>query len=147
MGVIKGQNLRISIGGKFIAFATSCTLHVSAKLEDSSTKDSTGDWDEQEITGMGWDISTDALYSVDKDTNGVNGEDAIDMILAKPAVDITFEATGGEKNRVAVTGSNKYEGKAIVNDISVKAQNKQNTTYTLQATGTGELKKSDVAAG
>lgn len=83
MGVIKGQNLRISIGGKFIVFATSCTLHVSAKLEDSSTKDSTGDWDEQEITGMSWDISTDALYSVDKDTNGVNGEDAIDMILAK----------------------------------------------------------------
>jgi hypothetical protein len=46
MGVIKGQNLRVLIGGKCVAFATSCTVHVSLNLEDSSTKDSTNNFTE-----------------------------------------------------------------------------------------------------
>ena len=40
--VIKGQNLRIFVGEKCVAFSTSCQLQVSANLEDTSTKDSTG---------------------------------------------------------------------------------------------------------
>lgn len=139
MGAIKGQNLRIKLGGKYIAMATSCTVHVSGNLEDSSTKDSTGDWQEQELTGLSWDISCDALYSVDTDTTGANGEDALDMILAKQAVEVEFERTAGEKNRVAQSGGKVYKGNAIVNDISIQAQNRQNTTYTIQAQGTGPL--------
>ncbi len=141
MGVLKGQNLRISVGGKFLAFSTSCTVHVSATLEDSSTKDSTNSWQEQEITGMAWDLSADALYSVDEDATGINGVDALDLILAQQVVDVEFEQTTGTKNREAVASSVKYTGKAIVNDINIQAQNRQNTSYTLQAQGSGELKK------
>ena len=82
MGVIKGQNLRITIGGKYVAFATSCTVHVSASLEDSSTKDSSdGIFQEQQLTGLSWDISTDALYSVDTDASGINAEGALDAFV------------------------------------------------------------------
>jgi hypothetical protein len=63
------------------------------------------------------------------------------MALAQQRVQVEFEQTSGEKNRVAVTGAAKYSGYAYVNDISVTAANKQNTTYTLQATGDGELSK------
>ena len=91
MGVIKGQNLRITIGGKYVAFATSCTVHVSASLEDSSTKDSSdGIFQEQQLTGLSWDISTDALYSVDTDASGINAEGALDAILARQKVNIEF---------------------------------------------------------
>lgn len=145
MGVIKGQNLRIKLGTKYVAFATSCTVHVSAQLEESSTKDSTNGWQKQEITGMNWDISVDALYSVDTDATGVNGVDALDLILAQQQIDVEFTQAAGEKNRVPETGDIKYSGKAWVNDVSVNAPNRQNTSYTLQATGDGELTKGSVA--
>lgn len=68
MATIKGQNLRLLIGGKCVAGATSCTMHIAAQTEDSSTKDDTGDWTRNEITGLQWDASVDALMPV-SDTN------------------------------------------------------------------------------
>ena len=142
MGVIKGQNLRITIGGKYVAFATSCTVHVSASLEDSSTKDSSdGIFQEQQLTGLSWDISTDALYSVDTDASGINAEGALDAILACQKVNIEFTGTVGTNNRQA-TG-HKYSGQAWINDVSVNAANRQNASYSLQAQGTGALTKSN----
>lgn len=144
MGIIKGQNLRLTVGGKFVAFATSCTVHVSANMEETSTKDSTNDFTEQEITGLSWDVSTDALFSVDTDATGINGYDALDLILAKTAVTIEFERAASTNNRSVVTGY-KYSGSAYVNDVSVNATNRQNASYSLSATGTGSLTKSSVS--
>lgn len=129
---MKGQNLRILIGSpaKYVAFSTSCTYHLSATLEDSSTKDDAGGFQKQEVTGMAGDISCDALYSVDADASGINGTDALDMLLAGQEVDVEFSPTTGDKNRTA-TGT-KYSCKALVNDISVSAANRQNVTYSIQ---------------
>lgn len=141
MGVIKGQNLRVLIGGKCVAFATSCTVHASLNLEESSTKDSTNNYTEQTPTGISWDMSCDALYSVDTDATGVNGINALDTVLAQQRVQVQFEQTQGEKNRVAVSGGAVYSGFAWINDISINAANRQNTSYTIQLTGDGELAK------
>ena len=141
MGVIKGQNLRILLGGKCVAFATSCTVHVSLNLEESSTKDSTNNFTEQSPTGISWDMSCDALYSVDTDATGFNGINALDTVLAQQKVQVQFEQTQGEKNRVAVSGGAVYSGYAWVNDISVQASNRTNTSYTIQLTGDGQLAK------
>jgi len=129
---MKGQNLRILIGSpaKCVAFSTSCTYHLSATLEDSSTKDDAGGFQKQEVTGMAGDISCDALYSVDADASGINGTDALDMLLAGQEVDVEFSPTTGDKNRTA-TGT-KYSCKALVNDISINAPNRQNVTYSIQ---------------
>jgi hypothetical protein len=127
---MKGQNLRIRIGGKCVAFSKSCTYHLSATLEDASTKDDTGGFQKQEVTGMAGDISCDALYSTETDQSGVNGEQALDMVLAGQEVQVEFSATTGEQNRTA-TGT-KYTCNAIVNDISINAPNRQNVTYTIQ---------------
>ena len=141
MGVIKGQNLRVLIGGKCVAFATSCTVHASLNLEESSTKDSTNNYTEQTPTGISWDMSCDALYSVDTDATGVNGINALDTVLAQQRVQVQFEQTQGEKNRIAVSGGAVYSGYAWINDISINAANRQNTSYTIQLTGDGELTK------
>ena len=141
MGVIKGQNLRLLIGGKCIAFSTSCTVHVSLNLEESSSKDSTNNFTEQTPTGISWDMSCDALYSVDTDATGVNGINALDTVLAQQRVQVQFEQTQGEKNRVAVSGGAVYSGYAWVNDISINAGNRLNTSYTIQLTGDAELAK------
>jgi hypothetical protein len=129
---MKGQNLRILIGSpaKCVAFSTGCTYHISSTLEDSSTKDDVGGFQKQEVTGMAGDISCDALYSVDTDSGAVNGEAALDMVLAGQEVDVEFSPTEGDKNRTA-TGT-KYTCQAIVNDISINAPNRQNVTYTIQ---------------
>lgn len=129
---MKGQNLRILIGSpaKCVAFSTGCTYHLSSTLEDASTKDDVGGFQKQEVTGMAGDISCDALYSVDADSGAVNGEAALDMVLAGQEVDVEFSPTEGDKNRTA-TGT-KYTCKAIVNDISINAPNRQNVTYTIQ---------------
>lgn len=143
MGVIKGQNLRLKLGSKFIAFATDCTVHVSATLEDSSTKDTANTngiaWQEQELTGIAWDISTSALYSVDNDATGHNAEDALDLMLAGQKVWVEFTGASGEKNRTA--SGNKYCGYVWINDDSISATNRSNGTYQLQAQGTGPLTK------
>lgn len=141
MGVIKGQNLRLLIGGKCVAFSTSCTVHVSLNLEESSSKDSTNNFTEQTPTGISWDMSCDALYSVDADATGVNGINALDTVLSQQKVQVQFEQTQGEKNRVAVSGGAVYSGDAWVNDISINAANRQNTSYTIQLTGDGQLLK------
>ena len=95
---MKGQNLRIfikqgSAAAKCVAYSTSCTYHLSATLEDSSTKDDAGGFQKQEVTGMAGDFSCDALYSVATDSTGVNGEDALDLLLAGQEVTIEFSAT------------------------------------------------------
>lgn len=118
------------IGSKCVAFATSCVYHLSTTLEDSSTKDDTGGFLKQDVVGFAGDISCDALYSVDVDANGVNGEQALDMLLAGAEVEVKFTGTSGSQNRTA--GGVAYTCNAIVNDISVNATNRQNVTYTIQ---------------
>lgn len=147
MGTLKGQNLRLKVGNKFVAFATSCTIHVSANLEESSTKDTTGDFQNQEVTGLSWDLSTDALFSVTVDSDAQNGENALGLVLAKQKVDVSFLLTvpNSSKNRTIETGT-KWVGQAWVNDISINAANRQNVTYTIQLTGDGPLTTSTASS-
>ena len=140
MGTIKGQNLRIMVGGKCIAMATNCTFHISAQLEDSSTKDSEGDWQEQEVTGLSWDASTDSLVTLaDNGTNGELPADIFSLILNKTLVTLTFDQTAGTNNRTGQNATIKRSGSAYVNDVQVTAQNRQNSTLSVKFTGTGAL--------
>ena len=140
MSTIKGQNLRILVGGKCVAMATSCTFHVSAQLEDSSTKDSVGDWQEQEVTGLSWDAQTDSLVTLeDNGTNGELPQDLLGLIINKTKVTLTFDQTSGANNRVAQNSALKRTGDAYVTDVTITAQNRQNSTFSAKLTGTGPL--------
>lgn len=140
MGTIKGQNLRVMVGGKCIAMATSCTFHVSAQLQDSSTKDSVGDFQEQEVTGLSWDAQTESLVTLED--NGSNGElpqDLLSLMINKTKVTLTFDQTAGANNRVGQNSAIKKTGDAYINDINITAQNRQNSTISVQFSGTGPL--------
>ena len=140
MGTIKGQNLRIMVGGKCIAMATNCTFHISAQLEDASTKDSTGDWQEQEVTGLSWDASTDSLVTLaDNGTNGELPADIFSLILNKTLVTLTFDQTAGTNNRTGQNSTIKRSGEAYLNDYALTAPNRQNSTLTCKFVGTGPL--------
>jgi len=140
MGIIKGQNLRVMVGGKCIAMATSCQFHVSAQMEDSSTKDSEGDWQEQEVMGLSWDASTESLVTLED--NGSNGElpqDILSLIINKTKVTLTFDQTAGTNNRTAQNSAIKRTGYAYVNDVNITAQNRANSTLSVKFIGTGPL--------
>lgn len=140
MTTIKGQNLRIKVNdGLAIAAATSCTVHLQIEVGESSTKDSEGDWQENEVTGMSWDAQTDCLVipNSDEDETAAYLEDLYDMMEAKTPVAVSFEQTYGTKNRQ--NGGAVLQGEAIITDIAVTAQNRQNVTASIKLQGTGEL--------
>ena len=140
MGTIKGQNLRVMVGGKCVAMATSCQFHVSAQLEDSSTKDSVGDFQEQEVTGLSWDAQTESLVTLeDNGTNGELPQDLLSLMINKTQVTLTFDQTAGTNNRVGQNSVIKKSGKAWISDIQITAANRQNSTMTVQFQGTGPL--------
>ena len=140
MGTIKGQNLRVMVGGKCIAMATSCTFHVSAQLENTSSKDSVGDFQEQEVVGLSWDASTESLVTlVDNGSNGELPQDLLSLIINKTLVTLTFDQTAGANNRVAQDSAIKRTGTAYVSDVSISAQNRANSTISVQFQGTGAL--------
>lgn len=64
---MKGQNLRIMLDNKVVAGSTSCNFHVAAQVEDCSTKDSTGNWKENEVVGNSWDAQVDSLVVLRED--------------------------------------------------------------------------------
>ena len=140
MSTIKGQNLRVMVGGKCVAMATSCTFHISAQTEDSSTKDDANAFANSEVTGLSWDCSTDSLVTLTD--NGVNGElptDLMSLILNKTKVTLTFDQTAGTNNRTGQNSAIKRSGQAYLTDYSLTAPNRQNSTLTCQFTGTGPL--------
>ena len=140
MATIKGQNLRVMVGGKCIAMATSCTFHISAQVESASTKDDANDFEVNEVTGLSWDAQTDSLVTLTD--NGVNGElptDLMSLIINKTKVTLTFDQTAGANNRVGQNSVIKRSGDAYLTDYSISAQNRQNSTLSCQFTGTGPL--------
>jgi len=140
MSTIKGQNLRVMVGGKCIAMATSCTFHIAAQMEDSSTKDSTGDWQEQEVMGLSWDASTESLVTLtDNGSNGELPQDLLSLIINKTLVTLTFDQTAGTNNRTGQNSAIKHSGSAYVNDVQITAQNRQNSTVSVKFIGTGAL--------
>lgn len=125
-----------------IASATSATFHVGTQTEDSSTKDSTGDWAESEIVGLSWDASTDALV-VASDPVGASGKstpDIMSLILGKTLVHLQFSTTtpGSSNNRTATAGV-QYTGTAYITDVNITAPNRANSTISVTFTGTGAL--------
>lgn len=64
MATIKGQNLRIIINGKCVAASTGCTLHIATEVQDASTKDTVGGWQENIVVGNSWDASVDSLVII-----------------------------------------------------------------------------------
>ena len=120
--------------------STSATFHVSTSLEDSSTKDSVGDWQEQEVTGLSWDAQTDSLVTLeDNGTNGELPQDLLGLIINKTKVTLTFDQTAGANNRVGQNSAIKRTGEAYVTDVTITAQNRQNSTFSAKFTGTGPL--------
>jgi hypothetical protein len=120
--------------------STSAQIHVGTQLEDCSTKDSVGDFQEQEVTGLNWDVTTDSLVTIeDNGTNGELPQDLLSLILNKTLVTLSFDTTAGANNRVGQNSVIKRSGSAYLTDYNLTAPNRQNSTLNCKFTGTGPL--------
>ena len=143
----KGQFVRLFLSSdntaapaKVIAAAKTLSLHISMTLEDATTKDTPGNWQVQEPTGLNYDISTSAL---------VRGNDTItSAVLSQDLASIEeiYEAGTPVKWQIAnVSGANQRtkssvicSGSCLLTSLSINAQNRQNATYQASLNGYGD---------
>lgn len=136
MAAKKGQNLRVFVDGSCVAAEQSCTFHVGTATEETSSKDSTGNWKDEEVTQLNWDVQCDSLVVATDD----GGKGLVDMLgLIGQTVALKFQETNGAQNRVEASSGISKSGNAIVADVSVSSQNKANVTYSVKFNGIGAL--------
>lgn len=143
----KGQFVRLFLGSdntttpaKVIAYAKQLQLHVSLQMEDATTKDTTGNWQIQEPTGLSYDISSNALVrSGDTITSQVlaQGLSEIESIF-ETGTPVKFQIanTSGPNNRTI--GAVIMSGSVIVSQLEIQAQNRTNAQYNTTLNGYGE---------
>ena len=142
----KGQFVRLFLGSdntaapsKVIAAAKQLSLHVSMTLEDATTKDTDGDWQAQEPTGLAYDISTTALIrSGDTITSSVAAQ-------SLPEIEEIYEASLPVKWLIApVSGANQrtkgttiVSGSVVLTQLTLNGPNRQNADYSASLSGFG----------
>ena len=141
----KGQFVRLFLSDSsnpalVIAGAKTLSLHVSLSLESATTKDTTGNWDVQEPTGLSYDISTNALVSSGETiTSGVGGQTLatlMDFYEASTLMYWQIANVSGANQRTK--GSVIASGQARITSMSINAANRQVATYDTTLSGYGD---------
>ena len=142
----KGETVRLFLGSDntttpaaVIAAAQQLSLHVSMQMENASTKDTDGDWDIQEPTGLSYDISTTALVrSGETISSAVAGKSVADLIsIYEASTPVKWQIANVSGDNHRTKGSVIASGSVVVTQLTLNAQNRQNATYSAQLTGWG----------
>lgn len=141
----KGQSVRLFLSSDnvatpnaVIAAAKQLTMHVSVQFENSTTKDTTGDWVINEPVGISYDITSNALVKSDETISStVGGKKIEDMenIWARGPVKFKISNVHGANNRTVV--SDIVSGSVVVTSLVINAPNRQTATYTTTLQGYG----------
>ena len=140
----KGQFVRLFLSttanpAHVVAGAKTLQLHVSMSLEDATTKDTEGDWQVQEPTGLSYDISTNALVASNETiTSSVDGYALDDLMNIYELSNLLYwqiANTSGANNRTK--GAIICSGSVVITQLELSAQNRTNASYTTTLTGYG----------
>lgn len=138
MAVIKlmGQNFRAFVGSTpaAVAEATNCQVTISGNMEDSSTKDSVSSWTEEQMVSKQWSVSVD-----DVDASLASLRALITQFNSDTKTTVGWDHADGAQNRVAQNADFARSGDAILNDISISANNRTTIQITCQFQGSGPL--------
>ena len=143
----KGQFVRLFLSSDntaapstVIGAAKTLSLHVSLTMEDATTKDTTGDWQIQEPTGLNYDITTGALVrSGDTITSAVGAKGLSDLeTIYETGTPVKWKIsnTGGDNNRTA--SSTIVSGSCLLTQLQVNAPNRANADYSATLNGYGD---------
>ena len=140
----KGQYIRLLLAttanpSTVIAAAKQMALHGSAQTEDSSTKDTTGNALEFEVTGQSYDITGGGLVLTPNDTllSNAVGLNNFESWLQDQILYWRICVMEGTNNRTVVEEIAHGQGK--LTNLQIQAQVKQNTTYSYTINGYGSI--------
>ena len=131
---VMGQNFRAFIAGSAVPEATNCQVTVQGNVEDGSTKDSTGGWNEEQMTSKQWSVQVDNV-----DASLANLRALITRFNSDTKTTVGWDQTAGAQNRVAQNAAFARSGQAILNDLSINANNRTTIQVSCQYQGSGEL--------
>jgi hypothetical protein len=149
----KGQYIRLLVStaanpSTVVAAAKQMALHGSAQTQDSSTKDTTGNALEYEVTGQSYDITGSGLVLTPNDTllTGAVGLNDFESWLQDQVLNWKICVMEGTNNRTVVETIASGQGK--LTNLQIQAQNKQYATYNYTINGYGAIVPgSDAASG
>lgn len=139
MATLKGQNFRIlvydSIAEKFkvVGMSTNCTITLTGNNSDASTKDDVGLAQKPEITSKSWSVQVESL----------DVSDAGAMLAAikslTPFTLIWDEVSTSDNQSPVASTAFARKGTAFLNDATFVFNNRENSSKSLQFTGTSAL--------
>ena len=137
---LKGQNFRIlTLDGtsskfKCIGMATTCTVNLTANTDDASTKDDVGGAAKPEVTSNSWSVQVESLNVVDIGA-------LLTAIKTKTPFTLMWDETSTTDNQSIEGATYARKGQAFLNDLTVVFNDRENSTKSLQFTGSGALEK------
>ena len=131
---VMGQNFRVFVGGSAVPEATNCQVTIQGNVEDASTKDSVGGWNEEQMTSKQWSVQVDNV-----DASLASLRALITRFNSDTKTTVGWDQTAGAQNRVAQIADFARSGQAILNDLSIQAGNRQTIQVSCQYQGSGAL--------
>ena len=138
MATLKGQNFRICIFDstaekyKVIGMATGCTVTLTNNTDDASHKDVVGAAAMPTTISKSWQVSCDSL----------NVADAAAMLTAIKSMQpmtLMWDETSTTDNQTRSKATFARKGSAYLNDVTFNFNDRENSTKSLQFTGSGPL--------
>lgn len=144
---IDGKDLMVTLGGKTVALATSCTINITRAMNSASSKDD-GAWSESEPGDISWNVSSDSLFAADTSdgANQIAYDELFEQMVAGSEVVVAFgvvnnpSAAGLPANGWTLS-SGMYTGSAYISDLSTSGAKNSPANISVQLTGVGELSK------
>lgn len=131
---IMGQHFRVFVAGAAVPEAVNCSVTISGNMEDSTTKDTVGSYAQEQMTAKDWNVSVDNI-----DASLANLRALITRFNSDAKVTVGWDQTAGTQNRVAQNAPFAKSGQAILNDLSIQANNRTNIQVSCQYQGSGAL--------
>ena len=138
---MRGQNFRLKINGMAINAATTMNYETTVDMEDTSSKDTTGNWKEETPRMKKWQGSCDSLMLIEQPIGAVGLIQLLGMVVTGTPLECSFTETAGAQNRVNATSKIlARSGQLLINDMTVTFENGQTPKISFKFLGYGPLK-------
>lgn len=135
--ILKGQNFRILVWNgddayKCVGMATSCTVTLTNNTDESATKDDVGMAAKPTMTSQGWSVQVESLDVTDTAA-------MLTAIKNLTPFTLKWDETRVSDNQGSEAAAFSRQGQAFLNDATFTFNDRENSTKSLQFTGTSEL--------
>ena len=142
MATLKGQNFRIlqQDGNQFkcIGMATNCTVTLNGNTEDASTKDDVSNAAKPTVISKSWQVSVESMEVADAAA-------ILTAIKSIQPFTLVWDETSTTDNQEPNAAAFARKGQAYLSDVSFSFNDRENSTKSLQFTGSGALEALDAA--